>query len=593
MTDTSARTASSPAGMAEPPSPGGGGVAGWARKVGRKASFDTLLMPVVVTITLALLLIPLAFLVFASFRSAGPGAPNATFTLDNWRFAFGDDGLGYLLNSAKLGAVVALFTIPIGVLLAWLTTRTNMPGRRLLDNLLLVPLLFSPLLTTMAWISLAGPNAGALTTLSREWLGVDLNVFDIYSFRGLVSLLVLHFVPFMYLAVRSTLLSMDRDLEDSSRMLGARWMMTIRRITLPITAPAVIGTGFLIFVLAADDLSVSSLIGVNAGYLTIPYGIYQSTSTFPSYPTRAGALGIMLMALSMVGMYLYLRTTRRSSRFVTTAGKGGRAEPIRLSTPGKLGALAVVVLYLTLAVALPYAALLVGSFSDYFTITNFSFDLLTLENYRLMFTSPDVVTALKNTLILVLVAGGITTALAAIISWMSVRGRYGKRTLQFLSAVPIMIPGIALGVGIFWATVFLPTGLYGTLVVLVIAYAIRFMGHGTRIISSSLMQIHPELEEAARTLGSSRLRTFRTVTVGLLRAPLASAFVLIAIFCSLELSSSVLLYTSKTQPASVYVWLSAESGVVSEAFAAGAFFSTVTFVIVIITQWRFRILDRL
>jgi len=541
-----------------------------------------------------LIFIPFAFLIYSSFRTGSPGQKNTDWTLDNWEYAFGKWGLTYLGNSLLIGALTAVASVIIGVVLAWLVARTDLPGRKVLSNLFVIPLLFSPLLTTLAWIGLANPQMGLINVIAQQLFGDSGALVDIYSLPGIVTILVLHFSPYVFLAVRSALIGMDGDLEDASRALGASWWRTVRKIALPILSPAVLAAAFLVFVLAAEDYTVTALIGPSVGILTIPYGVRQAWSGFPSHPAQASALGLMLMAVAMVGVLFYLWSIRRTARFVTMSGKGGKPAISRLSLPVKIAGWVIAALYLALSVVLPYLTLILGSFSKYFTVVGFTPDLLTLEHYTDLFASAGLWTALRNTLLLVLIGATITVLLAAFVSWVSARGAgWTRRIVDFLSSMPIMIPGVALGIGLLWAYANVFPWLYGTLGLLLMAYATRYIGHGSRIMGSSLIQMNPDLENAARTLGSSRMRTFRTITLPMLRVPIASSWILIAIFISLEVPASIMLYTGSTQPVSVYLWLTMEGGVVSQAFATGTILSTLTFLVVVIAQWRFRALEKL
>ncbi len=553
-------------------------------------SAASLAFPVVL---LGVVLVPLAFLLYGSLRSAGPGAPAAVFTFANWQYAATDWGAIYLRNSLVLGLATAAIAVPLGTLLAWIIVRTDLAGRKFFSSVLLVPLLFSPLLTALAWTGLAAPNSGLINVIAREVFGADGPIFSAYSFGAMVMVLALHLTPYVYLAVRPALAAMDREMEDASQVLGAGYLKTFRWITIPLALPAVLGSTVLVFVLAAENFSVIAVLGGQSGFLTIPYGIYESFAMMPSNPTRGSALGLMLLIVTSLGMCLYLWAIRKSSRYITVSGKGGRSNIRRLGGKGKAAALFVIISYILLSIALPYAVLVLGSFSRYFTIENFDTRIFTLQNYAKLGTGP-FLTSMRNTLVLTIVGATVAVALGALTGWIAVRGPgRARRIVDYLVTVPVMIPGMALGLGMFWAYLFLPTHLYGTLAILVIAYVTRFMGHGSRIVSSSLMQLSPQFEEAARTLGSTPSAAFRKITLRLLHRALAVAWILIAIFISLEVPASIMLYTGSSMPASVQVFLAMEGGVVSQAFAAGCALATLTLAIILIAQWRFKVFDHL
>ena len=543
-------------------------------------------------IILFLIVAPIGFLVFGSLRSGSPGEPGATFTLDNWAFAFGPEGLGYLASSLQLGVVTAAFSIVLGVAIAWLVVRTDVPGRRVLGGLMIIPLLFSPLMTTLAWIGLADPNTGLLNALLNL---LRLPPFlDIYSFPGLVFVLVLHFTPYVYVAVRPALRAVGSDLEDASRILGAGTPGTLRRVTLPLIMPAILSSGFLVFVLAAEEFSVAAILGRNSGFLTIPYAIYGSFARFPPDAGIGSALGLMLTILVVIGMVFYLWVLRRQSKYVTVSGKGARVAATELPGAVRWIGTALLVGYLFISVVLPYAMLIMGSFSKYFSIKHLGWDLFTTDNYRSMFESNAFWSALQNTVILVIATGVIAVVIGVFAAWTSLRGRgRARKLIDYAVTLPVLVPGVAMGLGMLWAYIYIPTGLYGTLGILLIAYITRYMGHGSRIATSSLIQLSPELEEAAHTLGSSRLRAFWTITLRMLAPGLAAAWILIVVFSSIEVPASVMLYTGNSMPMSVFIYLTMYGGVVSQAFAPAAFLATTIFICIILAQWRFKVFEYL
>jgi iron(III) transport system permease protein len=542
---------------------------------------------------LFLIVAPIGFLVWGSFRTGSIGQKGTTFTLDNWGYALGPEGLRLLGSSALLGAVTAAISLVLGVAIAWLVVRTNMPGRRVLGGMMIVPLLFSPLMTTLAWIGLADPHAGLLNALFANWFGGQ-PAFNIYSFPGVVMILVLHLTPYVYVAVRPALRAVSSDLEDASRILGVGTAGTVRRVTFPLIMPAILSSGFLVFVLAAEDFSVPSILGRNANFLTIPYAIYGAFARFPPQAGRGSALGLLLTLLVVIGMIVYLWVLRRQSKYVAVTGKGARAQITALPAWGRwLGAL-MVSLYLFLAVLLPYLMLIIGSFSRFFSITHLGLDLLTLDNYMQLFQSNQFWSALQSTLILVAGAGVIAIAIGVFAAWTSVRGKgRARRLIDYAVTLPVLVPGVAMGLGMLWAYIYIPTGLYGTLGILMVAYITRYMGHGSRIATSSLLQLSPEFEEAAYTLGRSRLQAFATITLRMLAPSLVAGGILIVIFSSLEVPASVMLYTGNSMPLSVLIYLTMQGGVVVRAFAPAAVLATAIFIGVILAQWRFKVFEYL
>jgi iron(III) transport system permease protein len=549
---------------------------------------------VILLIVCALVLIPVGYLVYGSLSSGGPGAPGNVITGQNWADAFNATGRSYLLHSVILGALSAVVAIILGTVFAWLSARCSFPGRRAFSTLILLPLLFSPLLSVPAWIGLADPSSGFLNLIGHRILGSAWPTLDIYSLWGMVLVLSMHFTPYVYLATRPVIAALDQGLEDAGSVLGAGLPRLGRTVVLPLVAPAVLASGILVFVLSAEEFNVAGLLGVNAHFLTIPYGVYGAFSGFPPNAGDAAALGLVLTIVTLAGMLLYLWLIRRSARYVTISGKATAHTLRRLGRGGATGAVVLILLYLVVSVFLPYAMLLLGSFSKYFTIKHFSWSLLTLGNYRTIFESGGFVTALEHTALLAILAATVVTILAVACAWVSVRRRgvFGF-LMDRVAVLPVMIPSIAFGVGLLWAYIYLPGGLYGTTAVLFIAYVTRFLGHGVRISTSGLVQISADLEDAARMLGRSRMRAFISAALPLLRETMGSVWILIAIFSALEIPASIFLYTGSNMPASVLVYLTMQDGVITQAFAMGTVLATGVLVLCIIAQWRFKLFRHL
>jgi iron(III) transport system permease protein len=531
----------------------------------------------------ALILLPLIFLVFGAFWSGGPGERGASFTWKNVHLVYlSGSYLAPLLNTLKIAFLTTVTAVPFGALLAWILGRTNVPCRKLLELLLIIPIFISPLIGALSWIALGAPRSGFVNVIWTRFLGQSQNLVNIFSLSGIVFVMFLYFVPYAYLFVVGALKNMDPNIEDASRMLGGGILTTLRRITFPLIKPALFSSALLIFVLSAELFSVPTMLGTPIRIQTIPSNIYFAVDYGGGMANEAAAAGTMLFWITAGGILIYYRMVRESRRYVTISGKGYRPRIIDLGK-GKFIALGVYLFYLLLSVVLPYLSLLLGSFMKYMT-PDLSWQLFTLKNYRDLLL-PENFLAIKNTLFLAVVGASISVIFCILVSFVSLRTKnWLGRAVDYLAMLPISIPAIALAVGMLWAYITLPLYLYGTIWILLVAYMTRFLGYGVRIFSSSLVQIDPELEEASRISGASPYRTMWRITTPLLRPAMLSAWTMLFVFFTVEISASILLYTSKTITMSVAMWNFLAMGGSINAFAIGIVQTTIVFIVLAIAH---------
>ncbi|WP_454854780.1 ABC transporter permease [Rhizobium binxianense] len=285
---------------------------------------------------LVVVIVPVATVFYGSFRTDSPGAPDATFTLANWQTAYlSPVYMEALWNTVLLGVVVAVLSLVVGGALAWIVARTDTPGRNMLALLIVVPLMISNLITTLAWIALAAPNAGFINAYVRMFTGVR-TIFDIYSFAGIVTVHVLHYAAFAFLALFAALRSIDASLEEASYMLGVGPLRTSLRMTLPLIAPTIATTFLVIFIFVAENFSVPALLGTPVNFQTLPSMIFFNMAVTPTQPTIAAASGTLLLWIALIGTVLQRRLTSRANRYVTVTGKGAAGTGWCSSAPGAM-----------------------------------------------------------------------------------------------------------------------------------------------------------------------------------------------------------------------------------------------------------------
>jgi iron(III) transport system permease protein len=505
-----------------------------------------------------LIAVPLTMLLVSAFRGPAdylPFEPGARWTLEHVR-ALVSDPVIYtrILPDTFLfvaGTVATVFAIGLG--LAWLIERTDLPARELWFSLILFPLLVPTPVLAIAWIFLMGPNAGWLNLAIRGSLGLGgSGPIDIFSMGGLILCQALASTPFVFLLLTSTLRAMDPSLEEASAVSGASPFTTFRRITLPVLLPGL---------LAPLILELPLIIGLPAKINVFSYRIYFELNPLSSLPNYGGAAALSLpfVVLGVLLLLLYNRAIKRADRFATVTGKGYRQRRLPLGA-WRIPAIAFVILYVALAAILPAAVLLWTSVFGYALPLSATSDDFSLQAYRTLFASSTFWLGLRNTFVVAALSAVVVTAVGTLLGWIISRSQFKFRhVLDFISVLSVGIPAVIAGLGVMLFYLSLPLGLYGTVWILIIAYSYRF-AVTTRMARAGLLQIHRELEEAAVVSGASWAATQGRILLPLLLPTLAGGFMLLFIVGVREFTIPLVLYSQENVVLSVLLWQLFQSG---------------------------------
>lgn len=524
-----------------------------------------LILVSVVLIVGYLALVPLGYLLWGTFLGEDG------LTLEHFRRAYAEEsyGLGRMAANSFLYALGAtVIAVPIGTGLAYLNVRTDVPFRSLVFAASLVPLIIPGILHTVAWILLGSPRIGLINRAVRPILGGPL--FDIFSLQGMALVEGLHLSPLVFLLMVAAFKSMDPALEESALLSGARRVTVLRRITLPMVRPALYASILIMIVRGLESFEVPALLGIPGGIWVFTSRIWRVLSTFPVQYGQAGAYSISLLLITSVGIYMQTRLSRKGRRFQTVTGKGFRPHPIELGK-WRWPAASVVGLYFFVAVILPLFVLLYTSTQPFYSLPSWeSLGNMTLDNYRFVFAYPQATRAFKNSLMLGIGSATGVMFVMAIASWIVVKTKVtGRWMLDNLSFVPLVIPGLVMGVALLFVYLRFPIPIYGTIWILFIAYLTRYMPYGMRYASASMYQIARELEESAQTSGATWWSQFRKVTLPLLMPGLVAGWIYIVMVSVRELSSSILLYSPGSEVLSIVIWEQWENGQFTELAALG------------------------
>ncbi len=525
-----------------------------------------------------LMALPLAWLGYVSVSGAGKGV-----TVAHYREVFSDPALRKALwHTVVLAFWVGLASIAIGAPLAWLTARTNVPGKKLIRALVLASFVTPPFLGAFAWVMLAGPNAGLLNTVWRQLTGAAEPLFNIFTMTGLVFVVTMYTFPYVYIMLANTLALIASDLEDAAAIHGAGRLAVAFTITLPLVAPAIV-SGFILAVLQALALFGSpAILALPAGFHTITTQVW-SFFQFPPKVEQAAAVSIPLLLATALLLLVQKRLLGRRG-YASIGGKGGQRRTIALGV-WRYPALLAVLVVMACSIGLPYGILTKAAFSRAWA-QPFGWDNLTLANVTFtLFEYSSTKLAIVNTLELGLATATVGAAMVALLSYVTTRRLVvGHQVVAFLALAPVVIPGIVLAVALFIAYTRPPFVLYGTLAILFIAYLTKEMPVGYAQSDATFRTIPPDLEEAGRILGAGRLRILRDVTAPLARSGLIAAWCFIFIGVIRELSASIILFTPNTKVMSVVIFDLKEEGQFGAIAVLGLLMLLLTFATVSVVQ---------
>ena len=468
------------------------------------------------------------------------------FTLLNFRDFLSDRKLrDATINSFVVAAGVAVLSVLLGAPLAFGVARTSMRGKRLVNATVIISLVSPDFLIAMAYVALAGPNAGYFNRLIRDGLqiGEGPGPLNIFSLWGLIFTAIPHGVAFVYLTLVPALRNVDPALDEAARLQGATASRAIRDITIPLMRPALLSGALLAFAGSLAMYGPPHMLRLNV--LTISAREAMVRLDFKS----ASVASVVLICMSLVALLLYRFSTRQAERFRTLGGKGFTLRDIDLGIGNKL-LTALGVGYALIALLVPYGGMLMVSLMR--TVgEGVSAGNWTLANYIMVIQEPAIRRAAALSLLLAAASATLVVIMGLIVAYVIVRTRFrGRAVLDYLSILPLAVPGTALAIAL--AVVYLSwplnaLGFYGSFGILLVAYLTRFVTFGVRTSQSTLIQVSPELEEASRIAGAGPLTTVLLITVPIIRRSLIYTWILVFILALPELSSSVILKGIHTQ----------------------------------------------
>src|SRR6266511_1523382 len=511
----------------------------------------TLLVGGALVIVGYLAVVPLVYLLHDTFT--GPaGLSIGAFTR---AYSASSQAGRMMLNSLEFAVGSGALALAIGTLLAYVQVRTDAPLKGLFFAASLVPLIIPGILYAAAWIFLADPRNGLINT---------------FSMWGMIWVQGLHLAPIAFLLMGAAFRSMDPSLEEAALMAGAPRHLLLRRITMPLVRPAIVSAILLMFVQSLESFEVPGLLGLQNGIYVFTSRIYFVLRQFPIDYGAAGAYALGLLAFAVAGVAASGWLSRNARSYQTVTGKAFRPRPMELGRARPLVG-ALVVLFFAVAVVLPVAVLVYASLLRFYSAPSLdSLRTMSLANYRSVLHTPLAITALRNSVVLGVGAATVVMFLTAVCSWVVVRTRaMGRRLLDVVAFTPLVVPGLVLGLALSFVYLRTALPIYGTLWILLIAYATRYLPYGMRYASAAMSQTSGELEESAHVCGASWWQTFRRVLLPLASSGILAGWVYILVVSFRELSSSILLYSPGKEVLSILIWEQFENGQFTTLAAIG------------------------
>jgi iron(III) transport system permease protein len=535
----------------------------------------------------AAIITPVLVVLWRSFTTGKLGF-TVGLNVANYMRVFGDKDIWEMLNSSVVYAAgSALLGTGLGGLLAWIVARTNTPGKGLVELMPLYPILMPPIMKNIAWILLLAPKSGILNGMLDQYLGISYPVFNAFSMAGMIWTFGLACVPLGYLFLLPVFLSFDPSLEESAYIAGSRPVHTMLKITFPLALPAFLSAFILNFLRGLRSFETPVLQGTPGNIKVFVSRVYDSMAL--EFNTGlATAYSVVLIVMSIVTLYFYVRATRFSERYATITGKGYRVKVIDIG-PWKYVTFLAVFLYFLVGIVMPFVVLIVVSmipYYDYETFMKFPANAV-LTNYYKVARHPSFVTGLYNSLLLSMTIAAVTVLAGIVMAFTIYRTKaVGTKIFEFIGTLPLAFPPLVLSVGL--VIIFIGTPLYNSLWALGLGLFVAYFPYAFRNASGSIVNIHKELDEAAWVHGAKWRHVFFKITLPILKPAVGGALFYIFIEAIRNVDVAVLLTAPGLEYGPVTLFEYFRVGQWAEAAAGGVIYLVILIVAVSIAKFAFK-----
>ena len=526
------------------------------------------LMFLFTTVALAYLVLPPFFFILHTSLVVDRGLQAGSFTIKHFENIV--ESLGdvktLLTNSMIFSVGSAAIALVYGTALAWLAERSDAPFRRLAYISAYVSFAIPGIIKVVGWIMLMGPKAGILNAPIVALTGAPL--FNIFSLSGMVLVESFLWIPIVFLLMATPFRSMDPSLEEAATTAGSTGWQVFRKVTFPLALPSVLAVLILTFIRSLEAFEIPALIGIPAGVEVLTTKIYLQIKggLIPKYG-EASAYSIILIGLVALGLFPYYRITSKTYKFTTISGKAYRPHRIQLGKWHWVGGLLMLVL--PLLQFLPIVAIAWSSFLPFAQVpSRKALSLLTFNNYVTAFNDSGIIRSVMNSLTVSMTSATGAILITFFAAWLIVRASIKSRwILDQMAMLPLVFPGIVMGIAILKMYLMLPLPVYGTLWILILAFIARYLPYGIRFSHSALLSLHKELEEGAMVSGASWFQMVRQVVMPLIMPALLAGWIYVFLITFKELSIALLLYSPGSQVVAVTIWELWDNGHVGELAA--------------------------
>jgi iron(III) transport system permease protein len=515
--------------------------------------FGPLGVALLIAVFALLVLPPVAYLLKTSFVVEEYGVGHAG--LANYLAVLELNRRALWRTSLLYAAGSSILSIFIGVTSAWLVSRTNAWGRRTVIVSAFLSLSMPVIVKGIGWILLLGPNKGVINEWLRQAFAMSGTPIALFSLGGMIAIEGILWAPIVFLLMLPAWSNMNSALEEAAATSGASRRQTFLRVTLPLAAPSILSVLLLTLVHALESFEVPLLIGTPGRLATFTTEIYDAMhrGLRPNYG-EACAYAVCLIAIVAVPLFLSNRATRSSEKFATLVGKSFRPSRIDLG-PWRFAAGAYLAL-MPIALSAPLAVLLWASFLPFYGSPSWSdIPKMSLANYADILSEPQTLAGLRNSFVVATLSAAAVAALTFLAAWILVRRRERWRwLLEAIGSFPLVFPGVVLATALlveFLAIRVIP--IYDTIWLLVLGFIIRFLPYGMRLSRAGVLGLHRELEEAARTSGSSFVTTLLRVVLPLSAPALIAVWLYVFLNSIRDLSLPVILSGPQSQLISIVV----------------------------------------